>query len=547
MVRNTEGSVVDFTRGSELWLYQIRMFFEGMLSACLIALLIGLTVATGYAYLKLDEREVHYSSKYYAAQMKKIISVDKQNLGNLEITIDGKIVTAEVEEIIKFTEPAAKRSLSILKNACILGGLVGIGLTVFLGFYWTYFGKRAMSDEKIRGASLVESETLKQLLLENNDASPYQICGIPMRQGSETLNILIAGAPGSGKSQQFLAIFRQIRARGKRAIVYDPSGEFAQALYREGKDKILNPLDERSPNWNPWQEIKEDYHYENMSSGLIPMPSKGDPFWSQAGRMLLKDVYKALAEEDQMTNKDLYDSIATSDLSELYALLQGKAGATFVDPKTEKTGLNLKMTIQNQLESFSYLHDEGELFSIRDWVAEDSDSWLFISTREAIREVLKPVLSLWINVVIKAVMDLPAVHKERLWLAIDELPTLQRLDELALSLTNTRKYGLCHILGVQDFSQIYELYGQDTSRTIISACQTKLLLRVNDSVAAKLMSELMGEAEVDEKELSRTMGVNSGRDGVSFYGRRNIRAIVMTSEILNLPDLHGYLVIPGDL
>lgn len=545
MARDKEGSVVDFTRGSELWLYQIRMFFEGLLSAFLIASVIGLIIGGGYVFLKIDRQDFGYT---YSYQMAKLRSSRSEEAGKdlMELKINGQLASMPVNNVIAYTLPTAQRATAVIKNGFVIGGLLGIGLTIMLSLYWTYFGKRAMKDERIRGASLVEGEQLKQMLADRDDASCYNISGVPMRKGSETLNILIAGAPGSGKSQQFLALFRQIRAQKKRAIVYDPSGEFTQALYREGTDVVLNPLDARSPNWNPWQEITEEYHYENMASGLIPLTNKGDPFWSQAGRMLLKDVYKVLAKEDRRSNTALYDAIATSDLSELYALLQGRAGATFVDPKTEKTGLNLKMTIQNQLESFSYLHDDGKPFSIRKWVAEESDSWLFISTREAVREVLKPVLSLWINVVIKAVMDLPPVHRERLWLAVDELPTLQRLDELSLSLTNTRKYGLCHILGVQDFSQIYDLYGQDTAKTIISACQTKLLLRVTDSAAAKLMSELMGEAEIDEKELSRTMGVNSARDGVSFYGRRNIRAIVMTSEILNLPDMQGYLVIPGD-
>lgn len=545
MARDKEGSVVDFTRGSELWLYQIRMFFEGLLSAFLIASVIGLIIGGSYVFLKIDRQDFGYT---YSHQMAKLRSSRSEEAGKdlMELKINGQLASMPVNDVIAYTLPKAQRATAVIKNGFVIGGLLGIGLTIMLSLYWTYFGKRAMKDERIRGASLVEGEQLKQMLADRDDASCYNISGVPMRKGSETLNILIAGAPGSGKSQQFLALFRQIRAQKKRAIVYDPSGEFTQALYREGIDVVLNPLDARSPNWNPWQEITEEYHYENMASGLIPLTNKGDPFWSQAGRMLLKDVYKVLAKEDRRSNAALYDAIATSDLSELYALLQGRAGATFVDPKTEKTGLNLKMTIQNQLESFSYLHDDGKPFSIRKWVAEESDGWLFISTREAVREVLKPVLSLWINVVIKAVMDLPPVHRERLWLAIDELPTLQRLDELSLSLTNTRKYGLCHILGVQDFSQIYDLYGQDTAKTIISACQTKLLLRVTDSAAAKLMSELMGEAEIDEKELSRTMGVNSARDGVSFYGRRNIRAIVMTSEILNLPDMQGYLVIPGD-
>ena len=162
------------------------------------------------------------------------------------------------------------------------------------------------------------------------------------------------------------------------------------------------------------------------------------------------------------------------------------------------------------------------------------------------REALKPVLSLWIDIAIKAVLDLPAIHQERLWFCIDELPTLQKLDVLKLALTNTRKYGLCMVLGVQDFSQLYEIYGHDLAKTIISGCQTKLMLRVTDGGAAKLLADLMGKTEVDEKEETLSFGINAQRDGVSVYARRSMRDIVLTSEILTLPDMVGYLVIPGD-
>ncbi|MFC6631625.1 type IV secretion system DNA-binding domain-containing protein [Acinetobacter beijerinckii] len=386
-----------------------------------------------------------------------------------------------------------------------------------------------------------------ELIQTNKDASPYKIAGVPMRKGTEGTNVCFVGAPFSGKSQAIRALLAQIRGRGKKVICYDPSGEFTQEFYREGKDIILNPFDERSPQWNVWNEVEEDHHIDSIGDALIPITPNGDQFFPPAARRLIADVIRVLGQnENTKTNKNLYESISLATLQELHEMLAGTSGATYVDPKTEKTGVNIKMQILNYLTPFRYLKDEGEKFSIRNWIHEEDDSWIFITTKEEQKEAIKPIISLWISTAIKATMSLPAIHRERMWLCIDEMPTLQKMDDLVLSLTNTRKYGLCHIIGLQDFSQCDNTYGKDVTSTIISTLQTKLILRVTDSVSAERLSKIIGQMEVDEKNMSRSMGVQDNRDGDSFYSQRKERNIVMPSEIMDLPNLVGYLKIVGN-
>ncbi|MGM7375642.1 type IV secretion system DNA-binding domain-containing protein, partial [Acinetobacter baumannii] len=74
----------------------------------------------------------------------------------------------------------------------------------------------------------------------------------------------------------------------------------------------------------------------------------------------------------------------------------------------------------------------------------------------------------------------------------------------------------------------------------------KVFYRVNENETAKRMSEILGQMEVAEKNMSRSMGVNDSRDGDSFITQRRERFIVLPSEIMKLPDLTGYLRVPGD-
>lgn len=542
--REKRSSMGAFSRGAELWMHQARLFAVAVWTAVLISVVLGGGVGAAFFYRTSDAVERYAMERNAIGEARLALMMTN---AKMEIYLNGEKQMLTVKEVVDLTEADAAEAWRKLKNAGLVGVLTSIGLAFLLALVWWSYGRQKMQDNRLRGAQLVEGPELKRQMQERDDCSPYELAGVPMRKGSETLHTMIGGAQGTGKSQQFFRLMKQWRARGKRAIIYDPTGEFTQAFYREGKDILMNPLDARSPNWNIWNEIERDYHFDNMANGLIPDPAEADPFWAQAGRMVLKDVYRVLGREGRRTNADLYNAIAKSNLDALHALLAGTAGATYVDPVTERTGMSLKMTVQNQLESFRFLHDEGEPFSIRKWVRQDdSDSWMFITAREAMREALKPVLSLWIDTAIKAVLDLDPIHKERLWFSLDELPTLQKLDILKLALTNTRKYGLCMVLGIQDFSQLYETYGQHLARTIISGCQTKLLLRVTDGDAAKLLAKLMGEAEIDEKEETVSYGLNSQRDGVSVFARRNLRDIVLTSQILTLPDMTGYITVPGD-
>ena len=544
MQRKDTSNLMDFTRGAELWVHQFRMFITGVGNLIIVGLLLMATFVGAYIFFKVTPTERYAMGVNMEASFRTFVGTPNKEI---MVWIDGKEASVTLEDAIKLTEHYSNSGWRDVKNAFILGFLFTIMLIGFLIYYWRQFGRSVMLDEKLRGASLVTGDDLKSLVEHNNEAGEYTIAGVPMKAGSEVTNILFAGAPGAGKSQSLFDLMTQIRAKKRKAIVYDPSQEFMQIFYREGKDIIMNPLDARSPNWNVWNEVKQDYHYDNIASALIPSKKIGDTFFEEASQRLTADIMRVLGESNLRTNKALYDTVTKSTLPQLHALLKGTGGATFVDPKTEKTAQNILMTMMNKMEPFRYMHDEGEQFSIRDWVSKpDEDSWMFITTRESERGALKPILSLMINIVIKAVTDLPAVHKERLWLLIDELPTLERLDDLIYSLTNTRKFGLCHAIGIQDFAQMNEIYGKDNANTIISSLQTKHLMRVNDGDSAKRMSELLGSMEVEEKNMSRSMGANSGRDGDSFFSHRKDRAIVLPSEITTLPNLHGYLMIPGN-
>ena len=545
--QRSPSGLATFSRGTALWWQQAKLLTSAIVAVFIAAILVGALAGGAYLYFVTSAETRYLTIKHVEAEILTVVPMANPNvsfhLGNDDTALPPAAA-------LSFTEDAADEFFVYARNAALYAVLTAIAVTFLSVLFWMEYGRGKLTDKQVRGAKLVKAKELIKELEARDDASPYRIAGVPMRKKAEVLGTLFSGAQGSGKSQQFFALMDQVRARKKRAIVYDPSGEFTAAYYREGKDVILNPLDARSPNWNAWREIQSEIHYDGLAEGLIPIPPNvADPFFAIAGRMVFKGAIRALGGDNKRTNAALYKAIAHSNLEELHAILANESAATYVDPVTERTGMSLKMTVQNQLDCFRYLHDEGEPFSIREWIQnedEEDDSWLFITVNEEQKTALLPLISLWCDIAIRSLLTLKPIHRERLWYFYDELPTLQKLEIMKLAVTNIRKYGGCFVLGIQDFSQLFQIYGEHLARTIISGCQTKLLLRVTDGDAAKALANAIGQADLDEKEESLNLGIDERRDGMSVFARRNLRDLVLSSEILHLPDMQGYLVTPSD-
>jgi type IV conjugative transfer system coupling protein TraD len=541
--RAPRGAIRDFTRGSEIWWHQAVLFLVSFKNAVLLCLVIGFLFFLLLVVTKTTGKDFKRLIEYSKASLMVSMGAGDQMTS---VTVDDRSLKMSSGAAVIVLNDRVEESTDVLWKAAFAAAIVSATLLLIGVPLVARYGKQKMTDEFRRGAKLVDAEVLEALMLQKADVSPYRLANVPIRKGAESLHFMITGAQGTGKSQAFFQLMDQVRTRGKRAIVYDPSGEFTKTYFREGRDVIMNPLDARSPNWNVWNEIIEEYHKDNVARGLIPEGGKNDdPFWSNGSRIVFKEVVGALAAKGTQSNRALYEALALNPLSELHTLLEGTPGAGYTDPATEKTGMSIKMTIQNQLEPFRFLRDDGEEFSIQEWIKNESDSWMFISTSESQADAMRPLLSLWVNTAIQAVLELEPIHRERLWFFLDEFPRLQRLDSIEKAVTNTRKYGLCMVLGIQDFGQLREKYGPHIAQTLISQCQTQLLLRIRDGRAAMTLAELMGKQEFDEKEESFSFGINAQRDGVNVLSRRTQRDLVLGSEILGLPDMQGFLTTPG--
>lgn len=536
---NTENLV----RGADTLLHQGTMLAKAAIWAISSGVLVGSVVVSIGASLVTTSTERTFAYKHIAAKTKVFFSQEKHSV---DLVINGKEVSLPADQVAIVTSGIFEKVRARVALVGLFGLIVGGATSGALVLYWRRRGSKQAEDEFIRGARLVDGQQLDGLIREDNKSGNVTIAGVHTVKGGEMLHTMISGAVGTGKSVSIFEILDSVRAQGKRAIVYDPTGEFTEYYYREGRDVILNPLDGRSPNWNLWREIRSDFDYRSFAASLVQVKSQTDPFFEQSARIIAEELFRKLAQTGGATNQAVYDAAAKLTLQELFELLKGTSGANLIDPAGERTALSVRSAFLNAMNSFRYLHDEGEAFSIREWVAdESSDSWLFIPSRRDQHEAIKPLITLWLDIAIRGVMSLPPIREPRFWLVVDELPSLQKIEALQTAVTETRKYGLCGVFGIQSVSQMRELYGKDGAQTVMGMCQTWVVLRVADSETAKYLSETLGQADIQEKDEGLSFGAESNRDGTNLVSKRTERAIVLASEIQHLPDLEGYMRVPG--
>lgn len=430
-----------------------------------------------------------------------------------------------------------------------IGMYVSISLAVgclsgtLLFLLWQRQGLKAQAKETVAGMAYASSKDVIKQITARKAASSIHLMDVPLIKGTENQHMLITGTTGSGKTNAFKHLLRQIR--NKRAVILDTTGEFAEKYYNPETDIIMNPFDGRFPGWDLWAECTQIYHYDEIAESLIPQ-SGHDPFWAQSSRTLLAEILKHLEQKNVRSFHKILEMSTMMPLEDLARALHGTKAAALIDPKSEKTATSIRMNLATHIAGFEHLvsaHDTR--FSIRKWVQNDKrPGWLFLMMTPAQRSTLRPLLSCWLSIAIKSLMECPINPQRYLWFMFDELPSVNKLSDLSLCLAEGRKYGACMVLGIQNIPQIETLYGSHVTQSLLDLCSTKVFFRCASFSMAQKLSHLLGTQERKEVQEGISYGANEVRDGVSLHMHVIEKPIIPAYDLMNLPDLSSYIALP---
>jgi type IV secretory pathway TraG/TraD family ATPase VirD4 len=364
------------------------------------------------------------------------------------------------------------------------------------------------------------------------------IGSVPIPANAETTHFMLAGATGSGKSLAINRIFSEVIQRGQPAVVVDPGGSLLERFYDPARgDIILNPLDSRAHSWDLFQEIEGPWDCPRLAASLSPSGgSESSKEWTGYGQSLLSSIFS------RMSGGDVHEMVrlaTAADAQELASFVQGKPAAALTAKGADKMLASVRAILGSRLAPWEFMPTDRQPFNFRAWLqAPKGVVWL--PSRADQRTLLSPLYGSMCGAFSTGLLSLPEDLTRRVWLFLDEAPTLGPIEGLSSLLAEGRKFGASCVLGFQDVSQIRIAYGREGAQTLASLMRTKLILAAEDPDSAKYFSDMLGQREIIRPQNS----VNDQGKSITF--QHATESVVLGSELMGLPVGFGYLKIAGD-
>ncbi len=455
-------------------------------------------------------------------------------------------------------ERIRRRMLDTVHKKAWLGLWIGLGGVALFALIFWFLGRRMARAHRVRGAEMTSAQVLARRVaplfsrltggfFPAARKSKPRIAGVPWPHGAETQHTIVSGTTGSGKTVLISDLVAQIRERGERCILYDKMGSYTRAFFDPARDVLMNPLDARAPRWSPFLEARTPRDFDTMAAALIPQQKDTvDPFWVTAARQLFANGAGVLWKRGVTKNSVLVEHLLKTELTSLAEAMEGTVAQSIVDPENPKTALSVRAMLTAYLGALECLPDSGKPFSIREWVEREGETgFLFLTSRGDQHASLRGLISTWLEIAVNALLSLARDDERRVWVVLDELPTLHQVPSLQPGLAESRQFGGCFVLGIQVFSALRDLYGRNGAETVSGLCGTRVVLAAPDQETARWSAESLGRGEVTEYAEGLSYGASAMRDGVSLTQRREMRPLALPSEIMRLENLNGYLKFPG--
>lgn len=336
---------------------------------------------------------------------------------------------------------------------------------------------------------------------------------IPLDSDILSKHLMLLGGIGTGKTNVFYHLISQISNRltdNDVMIIFDTKGDFYKEFYQPGDVVISNDDKATGPNgpdyWNIFNEIdtgaRENETVIEISKSLFAeaCDNTNQIFFPNAA----KDIFMACllhcircGKPEDCNNKNLVHYIHSSTSAGMRTMLNAhddfRAMRSYISaddsPQTQGVLSELQQVVR---EVFIGNFAHGGTLSLRDLVRKKGGRRVFIEYDLSIGKMLSPVYSLMFDLAIKEALSRNR-SEGNVYFITDEfklLPNLQHIDD---AVNFGRSLGIKFMIGVQNVEQIYDNYGEERARSIMSGFLTNMSFRVNDAKSREYIQGLYGK------------------------------------------------------
>ncbi len=363
-------------------------------------------------------------------------------------------------------------------------------------------------------------------------------------------HLLILGGIGSGKTNTFNFLIESLFTRlttDDVMVIFDTKGDFFKKFYRNHLS-IFNLIgnDEQyagiTKSWNLFDELRDkngdftrrsEQTAKEISKQLFEgRESETQPFFTQAAADLVSKamihLYRKAVKnhtDHLLETADLVDFLKTAKHQTYYDMVNDPDNPDFASAETYFGKPGEKLTPQalgvfgniNAMVNdlfvgvFAERSSNGSI-SMRELVRKKQGNILFVEYDLSVGETLGPMYRIIYDLALKEALG-GREHHGNVYMITDEwklLPNLMHFDD---ALNFGRSLGVKLICGLQSIRQLYDIYGEDRAKAMLSGFMNCFCFQAEDYDTRRFIVDRFGETYENLHFSHGTTPINTQRDG----------------------------------
>lgn len=380
---------------------------------------------------------------------------------------------------------------------------------------------------------------------------------VPLTADLLSKHMLFLGGIGTGKTNAFCQVVSQLTdtlTEDDVMIIFDTKGDFYQEFYRPGDVVISNDFTATGQSmidyWNIFNELERNQHLNEsvieISKALFADACErtNQIFFPNAAKDLFMACLLHFVRHyplPKQTNANLVHYIHHSTAADLREMLEGyddlRAMTSYIandeSPQTQGVLSELQQVVR---EVFIGNFAQPGTLSLKNLVKSKGGIRVFIEYDLSIGRMLSPVYSLMFDMAIKEALSRTRT-KGNVYFITDEFKLLPYLSHIDDAVNFGRSLGVKFMVGVQNVEQIYDNYGEERARSILSGFSTTISFRVNDAASREYIQGLFGKNQKLESYLPtvRRNGIVETQREANVVEDWNVAGLKVGEAIIGLP------------